>query len=76
MLRTVFYDKEDVSVISIPDTESVNWGRGVGYELNEFIPPSDLAAISATTIRNEIKGVKKVGRKWSTLLFTRTSLVI
>jgi hypothetical protein len=54
----------------------VNWGRGVGYELNEFIPPSDLAAISATTIRNEIKGVKKVGRKWSTLLFTRTSLVI
>ena len=25
-----------VKVISIPDIESVNYGRGVGYEINEF----------------------------------------
>lgn len=55
MLRSIFYEKEDLSVINIPDIESVNWGRGVGYELNEFIPPADIASISATTIRNEIK---------------------
>jgi cytidyltransferase-like protein len=55
MLRSIFYKKEDLSVMNIPDIESVNWGRGVGYELNEFIPPADIASISATTIRNEIK---------------------
>lgn len=59
MLRSIFSEKEDLSVMSIPDIESVNWGRGVGYELNEFIPPSDISSISATTIRNEIKEGKQ-----------------
>jgi adenylylsulfate kinase len=45
----------DVKVMSIPDIESVNFGRGVGYEINEFIPPKDLAFISATKIRESIK---------------------
>ena len=39
-----------VKVISIPDIESVNYGRGVGYEINEF-PPTDIGKISATKIR-------------------------
>jgi nicotinamide mononucleotide adenylyltransferase len=46
---------EDVKVIVIPDIESVNFGRGVGYEINEYIPPKDVASISATGIRNSIK---------------------
>ena len=46
---------EDVKVIVIPDIESVNFGRGVGYEINEFIPPRDVASISATGVRNSIK---------------------
>lgn len=46
---------DDVKVLIIPDIESVNYGRGVGYEINEFIPPSDIAFISATGIRNCIK---------------------
>lgn len=54
MLKKVFKG-QDVTVMVIPDIESVNWGRGVGYELNEFVPPSDLAAVSATSIRNGIK---------------------
>lgn len=33
------FNDDDVIVMKIPDIESVNWGRGVGYELNEFIPP-------------------------------------
>jgi len=43
---------EDVEVMIIPDIESVNWGRGVGYEVNEHIPPEDIKRISATEIRN------------------------
>ena len=44
-----------VKVISIPDIESVNYGRGVGYEINEFEPPKDIAKISATEIRKKLK---------------------
>ena len=46
---------DDVKVIIIPDIESVNFGRGVGYEVNEFIPPKEIGGISATGIRNSIK---------------------
>ena len=45
----------DVQVIIIPDMESVNFGRGVGYEINEFTPPKDIGWISATKIRESIK---------------------
>ncbi len=45
----------DVQVIIIPDMESVNFGRGVGYEINEFTPPDNIGWISATGIRNSIK---------------------
>ena len=44
-----------VKVISIPDIESVNYGRGVGYEINEFVPPKDIGKISATEIRKNLK---------------------
>ena len=44
-----------VKVISIPDIESVNYGRGVGYEINEFVPPEDISKISATEIRGKLK---------------------
>jgi len=43
-----------VKVISIPDIESVNYGRGVGYEINEFVPPKDIGKISATKIRESL----------------------
>ena len=46
---------DDVEVMIIPDIESVNYGRGVGYEINEYTPPENLAWISATKIRNSIK---------------------
>lgn len=54
MIRAAFPD-EDVKVMVIPDIESVNWGRGVGYETNEFKPPENIKRISATDIRNRIK---------------------
>lgn len=46
---------DDVEVQIIPDIESVNYGRGVGYEINEFLPPDDIGFISATKIRESIK---------------------
>ena len=55
MLNIVYEDK-DVSVISISDIESVNYGRGVGYEINEHVPPPDVGFISATSIRDKIIG--------------------
>ena len=30
----------------IPDIESVNYGRGVGYEIIEHIPPDDIKQVS------------------------------
>jgi predicted nucleotidyltransferase len=46
---------DDVKVMIIPDIESVNYGRGVGYEINEFTPTAELAFISATKIRESLK---------------------
>ena len=44
-------DKNKVKVIIIPDIESVNYGRGVGYEVIEHEPPEQIKRISATDIR-------------------------
>ena len=53
-MLTEAYRDDDVVVISIPDIESVNWRRGVGYETNEHKPPQDIGFISATQIRKKI----------------------
>lgn len=45
---------QDVEVISIPDIESVNYGRGVGYEINEYTPPDAVGFVSATAIRESV----------------------
>ena len=48
--------KEDrVKVIIIPDIESVNFGRGVGYDIIEHLPPQEVSDISATKIREQLK---------------------
>ncbi len=39
----------------IPDIESVNYGRGVGYGIVEHIPPNNIKTISGTEIRNKIR---------------------
>jgi cytidyltransferase-like protein len=47
--------EERVKVIVIPDIESVNFGRGVGYDIIEHIPPQEVSEISATKIREQLK---------------------
>ena len=44
-----------VKVIIIPDIESVNYGRDVGYEIIEHKPPEEIKIISGTKIRKEKK---------------------
>lgn len=53
ILRNTYKD-QDVEIIVIPDIESVNFGRDVGYEINEFVPPDYIKTISATEIRESI----------------------
>jgi nicotinamide mononucleotide adenylyltransferase len=43
-----------VKVIIIPDIESVNYGRSVGYDVIEHFPPQNIADISATKIRQNL----------------------
>ena len=48
---------EDGRVITsiIPDIESINYGRGVGYDIIEHIPPQEIGEISATSIREQMR---------------------
>jgi cytidyltransferase-like protein len=52
------YSKEveegKVKVMVIPDICSVEFGRGVGYDIIERIPPQEIGEISATKIRKEM----------------------
>lgn len=44
-----------VRVIVVPDICSVEFGRGVGYDIIEHIPPTEIGDISATKIREQMK---------------------
>ena len=47
-----FIENSDKILLSIiPDIESVNYGRGVGYEVINHPPPADIEMISGTKIR-------------------------
>lgn len=52
--ENVYADNPLVKVIIIPDIASVNYGRGVGYEINEITVGDAVASISATEIRRQI----------------------
>ena len=44
-----------VHIMKIPDIESINIGRGVGYDVIEHVPPQEIHDISATKIREQMK---------------------
>ena len=39
----------------VPDIESLNYGRGVGYDVIEHVPPKEIGDISATSIREQMR---------------------
>jgi cytidyltransferase-like protein len=49
-----------LKIITIPDICSVEFGRGVGYDIIEHIPPQEIADISATKIREQMKADGKL----------------
>lgn len=49
-----------VKIIIIPDVCSVEFGRGVGYDIIEHIPPTEIASISATAVREKLKNEGKL----------------
>lgn len=51
-----YIDDGIVEVMVIPDICSVNFGRGVGYDIVEYIPPTEVAEISASNLR--AKGIQ------------------
>jgi nicotinamide mononucleotide adenylyltransferase len=44
-----------VKIITIPDIESINIGRDVGYNIIEHVPPEEIRDVSATNIRKQMK---------------------
>jgi len=43
-----------IRIMIIPDIESINFGRGVGYDIIEHVPPAEISDISATKIREQM----------------------
>ena len=48
-------DQGRVKVNIIPDICSIEFGRGVGYDIIEHIPPTQIAEISATKVREQMR---------------------
>jgi nicotinamide mononucleotide adenylyltransferase len=44
-----------IKIVIIPDIDSINIGRDVGYDIIEHIPSEEIAQISATKIREQLK---------------------
>jgi hypothetical protein len=44
-------NSQKIQISIIPDIESINYGRGVGYDVIYHEPPADVAVISGTAIR-------------------------
>jgi len=53
-IEYVYRNYDNVKVMIIPDIESINYGRDVGYEIIEHLPPDDIREISATKIRQKM----------------------
>jgi adenylylsulfate kinase len=49
-----------MKVMIIPDIFSVNFGRGVGYDIVEYVPPTEIAEVSATKIREQLTKESKL----------------
>ena len=53
-LKDLIADGKVITSI-IPDIESINYGRGVGYDIIEHVPPQNVKEISATKIREQMR---------------------
>ena len=58
-LKDLIADGKVITSI-IPDIESINYGRGVGYDIIEHVPPQEIGEISATSIREQMRADGKL----------------
>jgi len=49
-----------LKIIVIPDIEGVYYGRDVGYKIEQLTVPEEVASISATKIRSQMKAEGKL----------------
>ena len=49
-----------LKIMVIPDIEGVYYGRDVGYKVEQLSVPDEIAAISATKIREQMKSEGKL----------------
>ena len=59
LVDTKFFkdNSHKIQISIIPDIESVNYGRGVGYDVIYHEPPTDIAEISGTAVRTGIMDI-------------------
>jgi hypothetical protein len=55
-LDPLYQGQYDIQVV--PNIVNITYGRDVGYEVKEHIPPSEIAEISGTKIREQLKNEK------------------
>ena len=54
-IASFYVNEPRVKVIIVPDICSIEFGRGVGYDIIEHIPPTEIAEISATKVREQMR---------------------
>jgi len=69
----IYSENPLVKIIIIPDISSVNYGRGVGYEVKEIKVSGTIENISATEIRTQIKEGKN---EWKSLVDEKAHLLL
>lgn len=59
-LHYEYIKQNKIKLMIIPDIDSVNYGRGVGYDIIEHTPPTEIHDISATKIREQLRKEGKI----------------
>ncbi len=52
--------EERIKAMIIPDISSINFGRGVGYDIIEHQVPEEISNISATKVREQLRKEGKI----------------
>ena len=58
--RLILKYKNRFKIILVPNITNINYGRGVGYKIEEIVLPEKIQKISATKIRKEMREKDKL----------------
>ena len=60
LLKDNFKRGIEYEIMLVPNIVNITYGRGVGYEIIEHVPPKDIEEISATKIREDMRSRGKL----------------